>query len=68
MAPRTEAVTDAGSSIVEYERWLDGGDQRILDQLAEYNRVDCHSTALLRQWLEERRGEYEERFGTAPPR
>ena len=68
MAPRTEAVTDAGSSIVEYERWLDGGDPRILDQLAEYNRVDCHSTALLRQWLEERRGEYEERFGTAPPR
>lgn len=68
MPPRTEAVTDAGSSIVEYERWLEGADPKILEQLAEYNRVDCHSTALLRRWLEERRGDYQERFEVAPPR
>lgn len=68
MQARTEAVTDAGSSIVEYERWLEEGDPTILDQLAEYNRVDCDSTRRLRDWLEDRRPEYAGRFGELPPR
>ncbi len=68
MPPRTEAITDAGSSIEEYERWLESGDQTILDELEAYNRVDCDSTRRLRDWLEVRRREYEQAFGTAPPR
>jgi len=68
MPPRTEAITDAGSSIEEYERWLESGDQTILDELEAYNRVDCDSTRLLRDWLEARRPEYEQTFGTVPPR
>lgn len=51
------AVKDAGSSIVEYERWLDVHDQSILDDIEAYNRDDCLSTRLLRDWLEERRAE-----------
>jgi predicted RecB family nuclease len=68
MPPRTEAITDAGSSIEEYERWLESGDQTILDELEAYNRVDCDSTRRLRDWLEARRPEFEQTFGTVPPR
>jgi predicted RecB family nuclease len=68
MPPRTDAITDAGSSIVEYERWLDTGDGSILEQLETYNRVDCDSTRQLRHWLEERRTEYATTFGSPPPR
>ncbi len=57
MGPRTGEITDASSSIVEYERWLDTGDGQILDALGDYNRVDCDSTRRLRDWLEERRAE-----------
>ncbi len=64
MARREEAITDAGSSIVEYERWLQTGDEQILDDLRDYNRADCESTALLRDWLEARRDEFAAR-GTA---
>jgi uncharacterized protein len=68
---RTEAITDGGSSIAEYERFVETNDTTILDRLAEYNEVDCDSTRGLRDWLEDRRTEYAERFGTPvrrPPR
>jgi len=68
MEARTQAITDAGSSIDEYERWLETGDGRILDDIEEYNRIDCESTMLLRGWLEERRTDYLTRFGEPPPR
>jgi uncharacterized protein len=55
MPKREAAITDAGSSIVEYERWLDVHDQKILDDIEEYNRDDCISTMRLRDWLEEQR-------------
>lgn len=54
---RTESVLDAGSSIVEYERWRREGDGNVLTQIEQYNRVDCESTSLLRGWLEDRRSE-----------
>lgn len=54
---RTESVLDAGSSIVEYERWRREGDKTVLDEIEQYNQSDCESTALLREWLEERRAE-----------
>lgn len=57
MQPRTGEITDAGSSIVEYERWLETGADEILEAIGEYNRVDCDSTRRLRDWLEERRTE-----------
>jgi uncharacterized protein len=54
---RDGAITDGGSSIVAYEEWLDTGEQRVLDDIADYNQVDCESTWLLRDWLEARRVE-----------
>lgn len=50
-------VKDAGSSIVEYERWRAEGDQSILAAIQAYNRDDCISTRRLRDWLEARRAE-----------
>ncbi|MEU2348009.1 TM0106 family RecB-like putative nuclease [Modestobacter sp. NPDC049651] len=55
--PAGEAVSDAGASIVAFETWLRTGEQRLLDEIEEYNRDDCVSTAELRDWLEARRAE-----------
>jgi predicted RecB family nuclease len=54
---REGPITEAGFSVVEYERWLRDGDARHLQELADYNRDDCVSTLLLRDWLEDRRRE-----------
>ena len=48
-------VTGGGESIVEFQRWLDTGEQRILDAIERYNEEDCVSTLRLRDWLLERR-------------
>jgi uncharacterized protein len=48
-------VTEAGFSVVAYETWLRDHDDQHLHDLADYNRDDCVSTLLLRDWLEERR-------------
>ncbi|MFV2196446.1 TM0106 family RecB-like putative nuclease [Nocardiopsis sp. LOL_012] len=61
-ATRSGGVTTATSSIDAYAAYQAahrGGDHRtatrILDDIAAYNRDDCHSTARLRDWLEEHR-------------
>ena len=59
---REGPVTEAGFSVVEYERWMREGDPAILAAIADYNRDDCVSTALLRDWLEERRTEAMDTF------
>ncbi len=50
-------LRDAGSSIVNFELWLesDGVRQDLLDLIREYNRDDCVSNWRLREWLEQRR-------------
>ena len=68
MESRTQAITDAGSSIDEYERWLETGEDQILADIEEYNRVDCESTKQLRDWLEGRRAEFAATFGSLPLR
>ncbi len=54
---REGPVTEAGFSVVEYERWVRERDESILAGIAAYNRDDCISTWMLRTWLEERRAE-----------
>ena len=59
---RQVELRDAGSSIVEFERWLRMGGQAgvgedILAQIEAYNRDDVLSTWRLRDWLEEQRTE-----------
>jgi uncharacterized protein len=57
MSEREGGITDAGFSVVEYERWMESHDDSILDAIAAYNRDDCLSNLGLRDWLEELRTE-----------
>ena len=69
MPEREGPVTSAGFSVVEYERWMEGGEQAVLDAIEAYNRDDCVSTWRLRTWLEERRVEAAPLYGgQVPPR
>ncbi|WBY09982.1 TM0106 family RecB-like putative nuclease [Sphingomonas sp. 7/4-4] len=48
---RQGAVKTAGDSIVIYERWRRIGGDQLLQEIAEYNEVDCRSTRMCRDWL-----------------
>ncbi len=56
---RTVDLRDAGTSIVEFETWLELGQgddrDRLVAEIEGYNRDDCLSTLHLRDWLEEQR-------------
>ncbi len=54
---RGTEIKKGDESIVMFERWIAEPDQRILDEIEAYNRDDCRSTQLLRDWLLERRAE-----------
>ena len=66
---RTDEITEAGSSMVEYERYRETGDKKILEEIRIYNEADCRSTVATRDWLEARRRELEEAVGplSRPP-
>lgn len=51
MEKRAADVATAGASVVFYEEWRHTGEQRLLDEIHDYNRTDCISTQLLRDWL-----------------
>ena len=68
MAARQGQVGDAGTSIVQYELWLEHRDDAILEAIRVYNEEDCRSLVGLRGWLEERRAELEGLTGSALPR
>lgn len=55
---RSDNVTSAAQSIVEYKSWQANRDQSILDGILQYNKVDCENTEALRDWLLELRAEY----------
>ena len=63
-------LRDAGTSIVEFETWLELGreDERteLLQEIEGYNRDDCVSTLRLRNWLEDQRAELVREFGDLP--
>ena len=76
---RDENLRDAGSSIVAFESWLadaDTGSARArspqadetLQSIERYNRDDCVSNWMLRDWLEERRVELAGQLGEILPR
>jgi uncharacterized protein len=68
MGKREDAISEAGSSIVAYESWIDRREQSILDAIAAYNEQDLRSTLMLRDWLEDRRPQAETEFGIIIPR
>ena len=65
-------LRDAGSSIVEFETWLELGEEEgreeLLKEIEEYNRDDCVSTMQLRDWLEGQRDKLEDELGSELPR
>ena len=55
---RATGVQKGDDSIVQFEQWLlDRSKSAILEDIRDYNRDDCESTYLLREWLLERRVE-----------
>ena len=54
MPARTTAVASGGHSLVIYDRFRETGESSLLNDLRDYNRDDCLSTFLLRDWLVER--------------
>ncbi|WP_137823020.1 TM0106 family RecB-like putative nuclease [Pseudomonas sp. D(2018)] len=51
MGRRAGDVTNAGASIVFYERWKQTQDPALLEMIERYNEDDVRSTYLLRNWL-----------------
>lgn len=51
MPKRQADVATAGASVVFYENWRETGDNDLLEKIYDYNRTDCISTQLLRDWL-----------------
>ena len=51
MDKRAADVATAGASVVFYEEWRLTREQRLLDEIHAYNRTDCISTQLMRDWL-----------------
>jgi predicted RecB family nuclease len=70
---REVELRSAGSSIVQFEVWLEGGvtengaiGDAILTEIAGYNRDDVLSNWRLRDWLEDRRRDLESDIGVVP--
>ena len=61
------AVADGGDSIMQFARWLDTREPRLLEEITKYNEEDCLSTVKLRDWLLERRAELERTAGIEMP-
>lgn len=51
MEKRAGDVTNAGASIVYYEKWRESRAEDLLQKIRDYNEDDCRSTYLLREWL-----------------
>ncbi len=63
MPARTTAVVSGGDSLVIYDRFRETGESSLLNDLRDYNRDDCLSTLLLRDWLIE----HAKKTGLWPP-
>ncbi len=51
MEKRSDAVSTAMDSIISYNEWRQTHEDKLLQDIASYNEVDCESTYLLRNWL-----------------
>lgn len=51
MEKRDNVVENASDSIIVYNEWRETGANELLQEIADYNKVDCVSTQLLRDWL-----------------
>ena len=51
MNKRNDAVSTGLDSVIVYNNWRVTGADELLQDIANYNEVDCESTLLLRDWL-----------------
>ena len=51
MDKRDNAVATAADSIIFYNEWRETGADKLLQEIADYNKIDCVSTHSLRDWL-----------------
>ncbi|MDA9373046.1 TM0106 family RecB-like putative nuclease [Pelagibacterales bacterium] len=51
MDKRTTEVTSGANSIDQFLEWIEFQDNKILQQIEDYNKDDCISTKLLLEWL-----------------
>jgi len=51
MDKRENSIVTATDSIVVYNEWRQTGNHKLLQDIANYNKIDCVSTQLLRDWL-----------------
>jgi RNase_H superfamily len=51
MEARTGEVKTAGGSVVAYENWRETKEPKLLEEIRDYNKIDCISTHKLRDWL-----------------
>lgn len=51
MDARTGEVKTAGGSVVAYENWRETKEPKLLEEIRDYNKIDCISTQKLRDWL-----------------
>jgi uncharacterized protein len=51
MEARTGEVKTAGGSVVAYGNWRESQEPKILEEIRDYNQIDCISTQKLRDWL-----------------
>jgi predicted RecB family nuclease len=51
MEARTGEVKTAGGSVVAYENWRETKETKLLEEIRDYNKIDCISTQKLRDWL-----------------
>ena len=51
---RTAEVSGGSESVVNFEEWLETGEQELLDEIRDYNEEDCRSLYELHVWLRER--------------
>ena len=69
---REVGLRDAGTSIVEFETWLELGQgaerDGLLAEIEGYNRDDCVSALRLRDWLESQRSALADELGIVLPR
>lgn len=73
MTREAAAITAGDQSVVEFERWLRNRhdptrrEDQILEDIEQYNRLDCESTYYLREWLLHLKNEAARKFGIEIP-
>jgi uncharacterized protein len=51
MEDRDTTIDNGELSVLWYNKWIESEDPTILEDIRDYNKLDCESTYLLREWL-----------------